>query len=232
MAFSRAILWVSSSQTGWRVFPKNRSSPILWLLSLLFTSSEKLRCFSGNPWSILFFSDSLWTSTVSLRNINCNSRNSFVLMLNHDICHYVYNWCAWPFKIDIWMINTIISDTFDKCLYWSFSVGHGKRIETVGAFHLGKKPEISVVAKVEFPIGNKLFHLVVNPGTRRCPTVDLELVQTTRNVNRTPHSVRKFQPGKRDHLFRFSTFSGNFPVERTDETCSIYCRTGNSGNFD
>ena len=167
MAFSRAILWVSSSQTGWRVFPKNRASPIFWLLSLLFTSSEKLRCFSGNPWSILFFSDSLWTSTVSLRNINCNSRNSFVLMLNHDICHYVYNWCAWPFKIDIWMINTIISDIFDKCLYWSFSVGHGKRIETVGAFHLGKKPEISVVAKVEFPIGNKLFHLVVNPGTWR-----------------------------------------------------------------
>ena len=38
-------------------------------------------------------------------------------------------------------------------------------------------------AKVEFPIGKKLFHLVVNPGTSRCPTVDLELVQTTRNVN-------------------------------------------------
>ena len=44
----------------------------------------------------------------------------------------------------------------------------------------------------------------------RCPTVDLELVQTTRNVNGTRHSVRKFQPGKRAHLFRFSTFSGNF----------------------
>ena len=65
-----------------------------------------------------------------------------------------------------------------------------------------------------------------------CPTVDLELVQTTRNVNGTRHSVRKFQPGKRDHLFRFSTFSANFPVGRTDETCSIYRRTGNSGNFD
>ena len=52
---------------------------------------------------------------------------------------------------------------------------------------LGKKePEISVGAKVEFTIGKKLFHLVVNPGTSRCPTdflaVDLELVQTTRNV--------------------------------------------------
>ena len=28
-----------------------------------------------------------------------------------------------------------------------------------------KNPAISVVAKVEFPIGKKLFHLVVNPGT-------------------------------------------------------------------
>ena len=30
-----------------------------------------------------------------------------------------------------------------------------------------KHPEISVGAKVEFPIGKKLFHLVVNPGTWR-----------------------------------------------------------------
>ena len=89
-----------------------------------------------------------------------------------------------------------------------------------------------MVAKVEFPIGKKLFHLVVNPGTWRCPTVDLELVQTTRNVNGRRDSVRKFHPGKRDHLFRFSTFSGNFSVGRTDETCSIYLRTGNSGNFE
>ena len=66
-------------------------------------------------------------------------------------------------------------------------------------------------AEVEFPIGKKLFHLVLKPGTSRCPIVDLELVQTTRNVNGTRHSVRKFQPGKRAHLFRFSTFAGNFP---------------------
>ena len=85
---------------------------------------------------------------------------------------------------------------------------------------------------MEFPIGKKLFHLVLNPGTSRCLTVDLELVQTTRNVNGTRHSVRKFHPGKRDHLFRFSTFSGSFPVGRTDETCSIYRRTINSENFD
>ena len=85
---------------------------------------------------------------------------------------------------------------------------------------------------MEFPIGKKLFHLVVNPGSSRCPTVDLELVQTTRNVKGTRHSVRKFQPGKRAHLFTFSTFSGNFPVGRTDETCSIYRSTENFGNFD
>ena len=94
----------------------------------------------------------------------------------------------------------------------------------MGAFHLGKKPEISVGTKVEFPIGKKLFHLVINPGTWRCPTVDLELVQTTRKVNGTRHSLRKFQPGKRAHLFRFSTFLGIFqwdePTKRvpfTDE---------------
>ena len=90
-----------------------------------------------------------------------------------------------------------------------------------GASHLGKNPEISVRAIVEFPIGKKLFHLVLNPGRSQCLTVDLELVQTTRNVNGTRHSVRKFQPGKRAHLFRFSTFSGNFLVGRAHETCSI-----------
>ena len=104
--------------------------------------------------------------------------------------------------------------------------------ETTGAFHLGKKTGNFGGSKSGFPIGKKLFHLVVNPGTWRSLTVDLELVQTTRNVNGTRDSVRKFQPGKRDHLFRFSTFSGNFPVGRTDQTCSIYRRTRNSGNFD
>ena len=63
---------------------------------------------------------------------------------------------------------------------------------------------------MEFPIGKKLFHLVVNPGTSRGPTVDLELVQTTRNVNGTRHSVRKFQPEKRDHLLDFPLFLGIF----------------------
>ena len=68
-------------------------------------------------------------------------------------------------------------------------------------------------AEVEFPIGKKLFHLVVNPGTSQCPTVDLELVQTTRNVNGTRHSVRKFQPGKRAHLLDFPLFLGIFQCD-------------------
>ena len=63
---------------------------------------------------------------------------------------------------------------------------------------------------MEFPIGKTLFHLVANTGTSPCPTVDLDLVQTTRKVNGTRHSLRKFQPGKRAHLFRFFTFLGIF----------------------
>ena len=83
---------------------------------------------------------------------------------------------------------------------------------------------------MEFPIGKKFFHLVINPSTSRCPTVDLELVQTTRNVNGTRHSVRKFQPGKRANLFRFSTFSGNFqwdgPTKRVPFTAENGKRPG------
>ena len=79
---------------------------------------------------------------------------------------------------------------------------------------------------MEFPIDKKLFHLVVNPGTWRCPTVVLELVQTTRNVNGTRDSVRKFQPGKRAHLFRFSTFLGIFqwnePTKRVPFTALCF----------
>ena len=65
--------------------------------------------------------------------------------------------------------------------------------------------------------------------------VDLKLVQTTRNVklNGTRNSVRKFQPGKRAHLLRFSTFSGNFPVGRTEKRVPFTAeRTRNSANFD
>ena len=89
-----------------------------------------------------------------------------------------------------------------------------------------------MLLKADLRYQTSFSDIFVNPGTSRCPTVDLELVQTTRNVNGTRHSVRKFQPGKLTHLFRFSTFSGNFTVGRTDETCSIYPRTGNSANFD
>ena len=79
-------------------------------------------------------------------------------------------------------------------------------------------------AKVEFPIGKKLFHLVVNPGTSLCPTV---AAWNWYKLGETDKWNTKFRSGKQSHLFRFSTFSGNFPVGRTDETCSIYRRTGN-----
>ena len=72
------------------------------------------------------------------------------------------------------------------CWIYHIQLFEQNSTQTLRASHLGKKnPEISVGAKVEFPIGKKLFHLVVNPGTWRCPTVNLELVQTTRNGNGT-----------------------------------------------
>ena len=43
---------------------------------------------------------------------------------------------------------------------------------------------------------------------------------------------KKFQPWKWAYLFRFSTFSWNFPVGRTDEMFSIFYRTKISENFD
>ena len=42
----------------------------------------------------------------------------------------------------------------------------------------------------------------------------------------------KFQQGKRAYLFRFSTFSGNFPVGRTDQSFSIFYRAEISENLD
>ena len=51
-------------------------------------------------------------------------------------------------------------------------------------------------------------------------------------VNGTRNSVRNVPTGKTGLPFRFSTFSGNFPVGRADETFSTYWRTEISGNFD
>ena len=55
---------------------------------------------------------------------------------------------------------------------------------------------------------------------------ELNCVKGTRN------SVRNVPTGKTGLPFRFSTYSGNFPVGRADETFSTYCRTEISGNFD
>ena len=40
-------------------------------------------------------------------------------------------------------------------------------------------------------------------------------------VNGTRNSARNVPTGKRSYLFRFSTFLGNFPVGRTDETLNV-----------
>ena len=112
MAFSRGILWVSGSQTGWQVFflfcfclqaIKNFAIPARtpdWS-RFFFTLIELSLCTTAVHKKILYF----WIMTSILHN----------------------NWCATLFKIDIWrvnakMITVIISDTFGKCLYWSFSV--------------------------------------------------------------------------------------------------------------
>ena len=112
MAFSRGILWVSGSQTGWQVFfcfafvdrqwktLLFQQGPLIDLV-FFFTLTELSLCTTAVHKTILY----CWITTSILHN----------------------NWCAIPFKIDIWrvnakMITVIISDTFGKCLYWSFSV--------------------------------------------------------------------------------------------------------------
>ena len=86
---------------------------------------------------------------------------------------------------------------------------------------------------MQFPIGKKLFHLVVNSGTSLCLTVDLELVQTTRNVMEHDipfgNSNRENGPTFLDFPLFLGIFQWDEPTKRV-RTCSIYLRTGNSGN--
>ena len=61
---------------------------------------------------------------------------------------------------------------------------------------------------------------------------DTKMAAELKCVNGTRNSVRNVPTGKTGLPFRFSTYSGNFPVGRADETFSTYCRTEISGNFD
>ena len=66
---------------------------------------------------------------------------------------------------------------------------------------------------MDFPIGKKLFCLIVNPGTVPSPLPDgtprwLPSWEQLKMEHEIP--LGTFQPGKRAYLFRFSTFSGNF----------------------
>ena len=58
-------------------------------------------------------------------------------------------------------------------------------------------------AKVEFPIGKKLFQLVVNPRYMAVPDRGHSGTGTNyeKRANRKRGSVRKSQPGKQAHLF-------------------------------
>ena len=72
---------------------------------------------------------------------------------------------------------------------------------------------------MDFSIGKKLFHLIVNHGTAPSPLPDGTPRWLPSYCNwykpRMQHEIpfKTFQPGKRAYLFRFSTFSGNFPVD-------------------
>ena len=59
----------------------------------------------------------------------------------------------------------------------------------------------------------------------------MELVIKTNSVNGTQISTGTFQPGRPDYLLSSSTFSGNFPVGRTEKTFSISPRTEIFGIF-
>ena len=50
-------------------------------------------------------------------------------------------------------------------------------------------------------------------------------INREKRIDGTRNSVRNVPTGKRAYLYRFSPFSGNFPVGRADEKFSIYCRS-------
>ena len=113
MAFSRGILWVSGSQTGWQVF---------FCFAFVYRQWKTLLFQPGPLIDLVFF---------FLLSLNCLfaplqfTKKILYCWIMTSILHN--NWFATPFKIDIWrvnakMITVIISDTFGKCLYWSFSV--------------------------------------------------------------------------------------------------------------
>ena len=91
--------------------------------------------------------------------------------------------------------------------------------ETVGAFHSvkktgnfgGSKSAISDWSKV-VPFGRKPRYVAV--------------------PDRGPGTGTIYEKRKWNTTFRSEIPTGYLPVGRTHETCSIYRRTGNSGNFD
>ena len=60
-----------------------------------------------------------------------------------------------------------------------------------------------------------------NPGRLKRPRKAWNWYKDEKFCNGTQISIGTFQPGKRDYLLSSSTFSGNFPVGRTEKTFSI-----------
>ena len=99
---------------------------------------------------------------------------------------------------------------------------------------------------MDFPIGKKLLHLIVNVTPvrhpARYPTGHQDGFRVDNNwnwykVRETCKWNTKFRSERSNRengpTFLDSTFPGNqFPVGRTDETFPIFCQTEISGNFD
>ena len=96
--------------------------------------------------------------------------------------------------------------------------------------------QCQVLAFVWFMSNSEVMRSVLDRFDFVCKmsiTVGLELVKTTGEMQLEHEKpVGTFQPGKRDYLLSSSTFSGNFPVGRTEKTFFIWPRTGIFGIFD
>ena len=99
--------------------------------------------------------------------------------------------------------------------------GQGTRGAKVPHCGTSKKPNRTLIDEIE----GSHFDLLTGRDRFSCRGPGTG-TNYEKRVTGTRNSVQKFQPGKPAHLFRFSTFLGNFPVGQTDETCSIYRQTG------
>ena len=176
----------------------------------------------GGFWSVCFvtvFQGSLLV-IILFRAIIAWFASNFISALSY-YCHLqeYSNVCLLPSRkipLTIAILFAIFSFVLICGSSWATcsNVGHFPFRKKPGNFG-GSKGGFSDWQKV-VPFGRKPRKVAVpdhGPGTD---------TNYEKRVNGTQNSVRKFQPGKWAHLFRFFTFCGNFPMGRTDKTCSIY----------